>query len=166
MLEALERYVKKKTTEIQDHREVVANRRDVKRRTVNVIVNICEQNPGSALQGNRIDPVNNALATTSIVTLWRSLSAVDINVLRTAKGCHTRPPNCTPGYGHTFADLLQIGGQDPYGSYCWGSWINNAYEWAVQIIDANPRAFPDGTGERLKARVATSIAQFRAARGF
>ncbi len=154
----------------RDWRGVIANRRDVKRRMVSLLMLACEQNPGSALQGNRADDLHLAAFQLELAKLWGELSLAERTVLMTAKGCHTLPGQADAAHGTSLGQMIQLGVKVPRGAaggdFCWGGWINSAYEWCKQVIAQNPNSFPDGAGTAMLQRVDASIAAMRLARGF
>ncbi len=153
-----------------DWRGAIANRRDVKRRMVSLLIQVCAQCPGAALQGNRADDIHLAPFQLQLAKLWGELSLAERTVLMTAKGCHTVPRGADAAHGTSLGQMIQLGVKVPRGAgggdFCWGGWINSAYEWAKQIIALNPNSFPDGAGAAMLQTVEASIATMRLARGF
>jgi len=153
-----------------DWRSEIANRRDIKRRMVGLIIDVCVNCPGAARQGNRPDDVTLARFSGALTRLWNDLSLAERTVLMTAKGCHRIPGQADVAHGTSFGQMIQLAVKVPFGArggdFCWGGWINSAYEWSKQIIDQNPNSFPAGTGAAMVQQVDDSIAAFRLARGF
>lgn len=144
----------------------INNRREVKRRVVNQLIDLAVQFPACA-DGNGVcwEPGVPAVA---INQLWAGISGrpADRLAIRTGKGCGRVPkdvPIESGFHGTTMADFLEWGASDGGKAVdCWGSYITIGYRWAVQIIDSNPHSFPAGSA--LKKRVTDAIAAADAAK--
>jgi hypothetical protein len=151
----------------------IDERRDVKRRAVGILIENAQRFPGAAYQGNRVpDDIIPELAT-PIGDFWRGLTEAQKTILRTAKGCNVKPREVNEYPKTTLADFLELGADRPESVgrpggdevHCWGSYTMEGYEWAKQVIDLNPRSFPN-KGAALLDPVEGAIKQYREARGF
>jgi hypothetical protein len=150
----------------------INERRDVKRRAVGVLIRNAQRCPGAAHQGNKVPDEIIGEVVWAVMELWQKLSPEQKTILRTAKGCAVKPREVQEYQKATLADFLELGAESPESNlgngdevHCWGSYTMEGYEWAKQVIAANPGSFPN-KGAALLDPVEAEIKKFKDARGF
>ena len=141
-------------------RDVVERRRDCKRRTVDMLVRCAEMGPMAIAASHKLSEEQTGIVTVLAGEFFNQLSPASRQTLMTAKGCQNCPSTAiAKNYRHCL-EFLEIPTTSVNNAGCMGSWTEDAFKWAKQIVESNPHAFPDGFGE-FDQRVQQAISQVR-----
>jgi len=122
----------------------IAARRALKERAVTAILAIAQTKPLSAALGQRLEAREAGLQYKLTSDLGKILNEPTAHAtFTTAKGCTQLPRGIATGYGpavapRNFYDFLLASRT----ADCLGSYMNDAWRWAVQIMRENPHSFP------------------------
>jgi hypothetical protein len=124
----------------------IAARRDAKLRSVTTVMNIAERFPTTVFNSHKIpDDFVEPEVQAPLAKLWDGLDDVDKAALKTGKGCNSKPPPVTAYLTPNFLEFLYKGAK-AVGIACYGTYTEDAYRWARQIVTMNPHTFPGGIG--------------------
>ena len=121
----------------------IANRRNVKRRVVEILVTCGEIGPLAVSASIKLDGAQTGTITVLAGEFWNNLTVMDKNVLRHAKGCPVSRSRKSTGYS-SLANFLEVPTFSVTKAGCMAEWTELGVMWAKQLVQVNPHTFPDG----------------------
>lgn len=124
----------------------IAQRRDVKCRVVEMLVECAEIAPLAIKASNKLSGEQTGRITLKAGGFWVNLSQSDKLVCRTAKGSSTPARHKHAGY-KKLADFLSVPTLTPDEAGCMAAWTELGVLWAKHLVERNPHTFPNGWRE-------------------
>lgn len=120
---------------------IIDQRRDVKRRVVEIMVQCAEIGP-IAITGNGILNGEQVGRITVLVAhnFVNTLKAEDIDALKTAKGCRQPPPGLEDPSRRTLYEHIMTPTKSVSDAGCMAAFVHDGVLWAKQVAQANPNS--------------------------
>jgi hypothetical protein len=123
------------------NKAAIAKRREVKRKVVELMVQVLEAAPHGLMGNATLDDEELNKLFVLVISFVNSLNEDDINTLKTAKGCQARPANtqtekALPWTLHEFIIRPKLG----LDAGCMHGWASDCQHWAKQVALMNPHS--------------------------